>query len=107
MSIAFEVSGARWRTSSADADPLLAISIASLNLETDPAGCTATVALDIIKRFPFKCNERAALLLATTKNAKSYRERRKLARAARKGSIEASGKYREKRRDDLKAHSET
>jgi hypothetical protein len=30
-----------------------------------------------------------------------------MARAARKGSIEASGKYREKRRDDLKARSET
>jgi hypothetical protein len=45
--------------------------------------------------------------LATTKNAKSYRERRKMAMAARKGSIEGTGKYREKRKGDMKAHSET
>ncbi|HJS67906.1 MAG TPA: hypothetical protein VJ730_00665 [Nitrososphaera sp.] len=45
--------------------------------------------------------------MATTRNAKSYRERRKMARAARKGSIIGSGKYREKRHDDLRARSET
>jgi hypothetical protein len=33
--------------------------------------------------------------VARTRNAKSYRERRKTARVARKGIIEASGKYRE------------
>jgi hypothetical protein len=57
--------------------------------------------------FPLKSNERVALLLATTKNAKSYRERRKMARAARKGSIAGSGKYGEKRHGDMRARSET
>jgi hypothetical protein len=54
-----------------------------------------------------KCHERVASLLARTKRAKSYRERRKMARAARKGSIVGSGKYREKKHDDMKARSET
>lgn len=45
--------------------------------------------------------------MVRTRRAKSYRERRKLARAARKGSIEGSGKYREKKRDDMKTRSET
>jgi hypothetical protein len=57
--------------------------------------------------FPIKSNERVAPLLATTKNAKSYRERRKVARAARKGSIAGSGKYREKGHGDRRARSET
>ena len=41
--------------------------------------------------------------MARTKNAKSYRERRKMAKAARKGSISGTGKYREKRKQDLSA----
>jgi hypothetical protein len=45
--------------------------------------------------------------LATTRNAKSYSERRKIAMAARKSSVEGTGKYREKRKVDMKAHSET
>jgi hypothetical protein len=45
--------------------------------------------------------------LVKTKKDKSCRERRKMARAARKGSIVGSGKYREKKHDDMKARSET
>ncbi len=41
------------------------------------------------------------------KNAKSYRETRKLAKAARKGRIDVSGKYSEKRRDIMRKRSET
>ena len=40
--------------------------------------------------------------MVRAKRAKSFRERRKLARAARKGSISGSGKYREKIRDSMK-----
>jgi len=43
--------------------------------------------------------------MVRTKRAKNYRERRKLALAARKGSIEGSGKYREKPRDSIKKES--
>jgi hypothetical protein len=45
--------------------------------------------------------------LVRTKRVKSYRERRKMARAARKGSISGSGKYREKTHGDMRARSET
>lgn len=45
--------------------------------------------------------------MVRAKRAKSYRERRKLAKAARKGSIEGSGKYREKKRDSMRESSET
>jgi hypothetical protein len=47
------------------------------------------------------------MTMVKEKNAKSYRERRKLAKAARKGSIGGSGIYREKRRDSLRERSET
>ncbi|WP_187147466.1 hypothetical protein [Candidatus Nitrososphaera gargensis] len=45
--------------------------------------------------------------MVRAKRAKSYRERRKLAKAARKGSIKGSGKYREKKRDGMRTYSET
>jgi hypothetical protein len=47
------------------------------------------------------------MFMTKVKNAKSFRERRKLAKAARKGSIQGSGKYREKRREGLRERSET
>lgn len=40
--------------------------------------------------------------MVRAKRAKSFRERRKLARAARKGNINGSGKYREKIRGSMK-----
>ena len=47
------------------------------------------------------------MIVTKVKNAKSFRERRKLAKAARKGSIEGSGKYREKKGGGLRDRSET
>ncbi|HEY3094970.1 MAG TPA: hypothetical protein VGJ42_04340 [Nitrososphaera sp.] len=47
------------------------------------------------------------MITVKVKNAKSYRERRKLARAARNGSIEGGGRYGEKRRDHPRERSET
>lgn len=60
-----------------------------------------------MKMFPLTSNVCATLLLVRTNRAKSYRERRKLAIAAREGSIDSSGKYREKNRDGIRARSET
>ncbi|MEW6605213.1 MAG: hypothetical protein AB1351_11085 [Thermoproteota archaeon] len=53
--------------------------------------------------FLLKSKELVDISLVRTRRAKSYRERWKLAKAARKGSINGSGKYREKRRDSIEA----
>lgn len=56
-----------------------------------------------MKMFLLKSKELVDISLVRTRRAKSYRERWKLAKAARKGSINGSGKYREKRRDSIEA----
>lgn len=56
-----------------------------------------------MKMFLLKSNERTDIPSVMTRRAKSYRERRKLAKAARKGGISGSGKYKEKRRGSIKA----
>jgi hypothetical protein len=40
--------------------------------------------------------------MAARKRAKSFRERRKLSLAGRKGALEVNGKYREKTRNMIK-----